>query len=157
MTNSKKTQNPAPLAHRIPAEVTPVILAYSAWLEEQTGYKVDPMSVYIGSQLRGTFQKSEGNQTRLALQAAALAEREQAKILRKLERENAAAAKAAAQAAAQKAAPKAKPAPKVPAKPVRQRTAKPATPVSTPAPKPTRRRPAKAAAPATVPATTEEA
>lgn len=131
MSNNKTT--PA-LAHYADKEVTPVIAAYTAWLEEQTGYKVDPLSVYIGSQLRGTFQKSEGNQKRLAAVQAATEAEAQAKAARKVEREQAAKAKAAEKAAAPKAmaAPKAttkKPAPKATpkAKPVRAAAAKPAT------------------------------
>lgn len=132
MSNTKKTPNPAPLAHRIPAEVTPVIAAYSAWLEEQTGYKVDPMSVYIGSQLRGTFQSSDQNQARLASRRAEIAKETEAKAARKAERTKAAQAKAAA-----KAAPEGEP------KPVRQRATKPAAPAAKHAP---RRRPLKASA-----------
>ncbi|WP_308491293.1 hypothetical protein [Microbacterium terrisoli] len=73
--NAKKVtaSTPAPLAHRVPAEVSALIQTYSAWIEEQTGQKVDPMSVYLGSQLRGLFQKSDGNQARLAEAAKARA------------------------------------------------------------------------------------
>lgn len=149
MSNSKKTQKTAPLAHRIPAEVSPVIAAYSAWLEEQTGYKVDPMSVYLGSQLRGTFQKSEGNQQRIAQAKAARDAEAAAKAARKAEREKAAQEKAAAKEPTP-AVRKTKAAPKAPAKPVRQRATKPATPATKPAP---RRRPAKPAPAA--PETTE--
>ena len=53
MSNTKKT--PA-LAHYAAKEVTPVIAAYAAWLEEQTGYKVDPLSVQLGSALRAAWQ-----------------------------------------------------------------------------------------------------
>lgn len=87
MTTTKKTSNPAPLAHRIPAEVSPVITAYAEWLTEQTGYKVDPMSVYIGSQLRSTFQKTPANQQRIAESAKARAAQDAAKAARKAERE----------------------------------------------------------------------
>ena len=59
MTAKKPTT--APLAHRVPAEPTALILDYCRWLKEQTGYDVDPMSVYLGSALRGEFQKSPGN------------------------------------------------------------------------------------------------
>lgn len=134
MTTSKKTQTTAPLAHRVPAEVSDLIATYGAWLEEQTGQKIDSMSVYLGSQLRGTFQKSEGNQARLAAATAA-------RIKREADR---AEAQAARQAEADKKAaePKAdKPAPKRP-------TVKADKPV--PATKaPARRRPTKPAAVAT--------
>ena len=95
MNTTKKTSKTAPLAHRIPAEVSPVIAAYAEWLTEQTGYAVDPMSVYIGSQLRSTFQKSDDNQKRIADATKERAAREAAKAVRKAEREAAAAKKAA--------------------------------------------------------------
>lgn len=105
MTTTKKTSNPAPLAHRVPAQVSPVITAYAEWLSKETGYKVDPMSVYLGSQLRSTFQKGEANQARLAQAAKDRAARDAEKAQRKAEREAAAAAKAAE--------PKTTPAPKI--------------------------------------------
>ena len=82
-----KTSNPAPLAHRVPVEVSELIATYSAWLEEQTGVKIDPMSVYLGSQLRSTFQKTPANQKRIADEARARAKREAEKAARKAERE----------------------------------------------------------------------
>jgi len=103
MTTTKNSKTTAPLAHRIPAEVSPVITAYAEWLTEQTGYKVDPMSVYIGSQLRSTFQKSPANQKRIADAAKDRAARDAAKAARKAER--AAVAKAKAQDTADKVAP----------------------------------------------------
>lgn len=103
MTTTKKTPT---LAHRVPTEVTPVILAYAAWLEQQTGYKVDPMSVYLGSQLRSNFQKSEGNQKRIADRAAEIERERAARAASKAEREKAAKAKPTP------AASKATPAPK---------------------------------------------
>lgn len=130
MTTTKKTSNPAPLAHRVPAEVSDLIATYSAWLEEQTGVKIDPMSVYLGSQLRSVFQKSEGNQARLREQAKRVAAERAAKEQRKAEREAAAATKAA-EAATEKPAPKAKadkPAPKTPAKRAPRRPTKAAQP-----------------------------
>ncbi|MDH6237894.1 hypothetical protein [Cryobacterium sp. CG_9.6] len=100
MSNTKKTPALAVYADK---EVTPVIAAYAAWLEEQTGYKVDPLSVYLSSALRGTFQKSEGNQTRIATRAAELEAEARAKAARRL-----AAEAAYAKATAPKAEPKAK-------------------------------------------------
>jgi sRNA-binding protein len=95
---------------------------YAQWIEEQTGYKADPMSVYLGSQLRGTFQKGDANQARIAQAAKDRAAREDAKAKAKAAREAAAAAKAAepktdkpVAKAAPKAAPK-KVAPKRPTK-----------------------------------------
>lgn len=137
---TKKNSKPAPaLARYADVEASALIASYCDWIEEQTGRRPDPWSVYVGSQLRGKFQKSEGNQKRLAEQAARLAEEAKAKAARKAEREKAAQAKAAAQDTTP-ATPKAKPAPKVPAKGSAQRAAKPATPAAKPAPKPTRRR-----------------
>lgn len=95
MTTTKKTQTNAPLAHRVPAEVSELINTYSAWLEEQTGYKADPMSVYLGSQLRSVFQKSDGNQARLQAEAKARAQREADRAKARAEREAKAAEKAA--------------------------------------------------------------
>lgn len=128
MTITKKTSNPAPLAHRVPNEVSDLIATYSAWLEEQTGVKIDPMSVYLGSQLRGTFQKGEANQARLAQAAKDRAARDAAKAKAKAEREAAAAKKAAepkAEQAIPKPAAKVVPTTKVPTKtPARRRPAK---------------------------------
>ncbi|WP_104195225.1 hypothetical protein [Cryobacterium sp. M25] len=118
MSNTKQT--PA-LANYAAKEVTPVIAAYAAWLEEQTGYKVDPLSVYLSSALRGAFQKSEGNQARIATRAAELEAETKAKAARGL----AAAEAAYAKATAPKPEPKAKAVPKE--APVRATAAKPAT------------------------------
>jgi hypothetical protein len=52
---TKKT-NTAPLAAHAAKDVTPTMQAYSSWLTERTGYKVDPLSVQIGSALRATWQ-----------------------------------------------------------------------------------------------------
>jgi hypothetical protein len=95
MTTTKKIQTTAPLAHRVPAEVSDLINAYSAWLEEQTGVKIDPMSVYLGSQLRAVFQKTPENQKRIADEAKARAKRETDKAKARAEREAKAAQKAA--------------------------------------------------------------
>ncbi|PXA68528.1 hypothetical protein [Cryobacterium arcticum] len=124
MSNTKKT--PA-LAHYAAKEVTPVIAAYAAWLEEQTGYKVDPLSVYLASALRGTFQKSDGNQKRIADRAAELEAETKAKAARRL----AAAEAAYAKATAPKPEPKTKAVPKETL--VRAAAAKPATLKATPA------------------------
>jgi hypothetical protein len=105
MTTTKKTSNPAPLAHRVPAEVSATIHEYSLWLSEQCGVKIDPLSVYLGSQLRGTWQKSAERQAELAAEAKARAARDAAKAKARADREAAAAAKAQAQVAADKVAP----------------------------------------------------
>lgn len=103
MTTMKNSKITAPLAHRVPTEVSPVIAAYATWLQEQTGVTIDPMSVYLGSQLRSTFQKGEANQARIAEAAKARAARAAEKAQRKIEREAAVASKAAQRAAEQKA------------------------------------------------------
>lgn len=118
MSNTKNT--PA-LANYAAKEVTPLITAYAAWLEEQTGYKVDPLSVYLGSALRGTFQKSEGNQKRIADRAAEIEVETKAKAALKL----AAAEAAYAKATTPKPEPKAKAVPNE--APVPAAAAKPAT------------------------------
>lgn len=100
---ARKTQTPtAPrFANYAEKEATPTMQAYAEWLTRETGYDVDPRSVYLGSALRGQFQKSEGNQARIADAASA---REQAKTdraQRKAEREAAAKERAAKKAAAE--------------------------------------------------------
>lgn len=114
-----------------------VINDFVDYLKETTGYDVDPRSVYLGSALRGQFQKSEGNQARIAARAAEI---EQEKIDRAKRAEERAAAKAEREAArAEKAAPAAKAAPK--AKAVHKAPAKAAAAKAAPAT--TRRRPAR--------------
>ncbi len=125
-----------------------VINDFVDYLKETTGYDVDPRSVYLGSALRGQFQKSEGNQARIAARAAEIeqekidrAKRAEERAAAKAEREAARAAKAEEKAAAakeEKAAPKAaaKTSTKAPAKAASAKAA-PAT---------TRRRPARKAA-----------
>lgn len=136
------------------------IQEYADWLTRETGYEVDLRSVYLGSALRGTFQKSDENQERIAARAAELVELKAARAQAKIDRaaakearaaeraakaEAAAAAKVesdrikaeakAAKAAEPKAEKAAKPAAKkAPAKTAAKTAAKPATP--------TRRRPA---------------
>jgi len=63
----------APQAHRTTKAITPVMQDFLAYIEQQTGYKADPMSVQLGGLLRGEFQKSEGNQKRIAAQSEAVA------------------------------------------------------------------------------------
>jgi phage/plasmid-associated DNA primase len=142
------------------------IQEYADWLERETGFAVDARSVYLGSALRGTFQKSEENQTRISSRAQEIldqaAAREQAKIDRaeakaqreveraeKAEARKVAAAAKAEEVAAAKAAKAAEPKPekvvaakKAPAtKKAPAAKAAPAKPAA-----PARRRPAKAAA-----------
>ena len=102
-----------------------VINDFVDYLKETTGYDVDPRSVYLGSALRGQFQKSEGNQARIAARAAEI---EQEKIDRVKRAEERAAAKAEREAA------------KAPAKTATTAAAAKAAPATT------RRRPARPAA-----------
>ena len=67
----KKT-NTAPLAAHAAKAVTPTMTTFSDWLTEQTGYKVDPMSVQLGSALRGVWQAEQ----RAAKEATVPAKRE---------------------------------------------------------------------------------
>lgn len=103
--------------------ITPVMAEYVAWLEAETGYKVDPMSVQLSGILRPTFQKSAGNQKRLAETAARVA----AEKVARAERAAARAAKPVAEPKVAKVStPKPKAAPKpvaknVPAKPAQRR------------------------------------
>lgn len=65
------TKNTPPRAHYAEKEITLVMETFVAYIEAQTGYKADPRSVQLSGVLRGAFQKSEGNQRRLADQKAA--------------------------------------------------------------------------------------
>jgi hypothetical protein len=77
---AKARTAPTPtLAHYADKAITPVMVDFIAFIESETGYKVDPMSVQLGSLLRGTFQKSEGNQKRIAEAAQKRAAEETAK------------------------------------------------------------------------------
>ena len=107
-----------------------VINDFVDYLKETTGYDVDPRSVYLGSALRGQFQKSEGNQKRIADRAAEIkqekidrAKRAEERAAAKAEREVARAAKAA-EPKAEKAAP-AKTATKAAPATTRRRPARP--------------------------------
>jgi hypothetical protein len=149
-----KTKGEPALASYADKDITPVMADYVQWLEEQTGYKVDPLSVQLSGVLRGTFQKSDFRQEKIAerkeqieAEEAARAERAAARAQAKLDREAAAKAKAAepkttkapaAKATTTKAAPAAK---AQPAKPAARRA--PAAKATTAKPAATtRRRPA---------------
>ena len=124
-----------------------VINDFVDYLKETTGYDVDPRSVYLGSALRGQFQKSEGNQARIAARAAEI---EQEKVDRVKRAEERAAAKAEREAAraAKASEPKTEKAEKAPAKTAAKAPAKTATKAAAAkaAPATTRRRPARPAA-----------
>ncbi|GGR28877.1 hypothetical protein ACFOE1_05210 [Agromyces mediolanus] len=82
MSNTKKPE----LAAYAEKDITPVMREYIAWLEKETGYKVDPISVQLSSMLRPAFQKSPGNQKRMADAKAARVTAAQAKVERRAER-----------------------------------------------------------------------
>lgn len=109
----KKAGEP-PLARYADKDITPTMEVYVGWLKEQTGYDVDPMSVQLSGVLRGTFQKSDINQSRLSeaklaakAEAEARAARREERAARRAEREATATEKATAKPAA-KAAPAAR-------------------------------------------------
>lgn len=89
----------APLARYAEKDITPVTQDYINWLEEQTGVKVDPMSVQLASVLRGPFQKSEGNQERIAAAKQRKIDEAEARATRAAERAEKKAAQEAARAA----------------------------------------------------------
>ena len=95
MTTTKKT-NPAPLAAHAAKDITPTMTTFSDWLTTQTGYKVDPMSVQLGSALRGAWQLEQRAEKEAAPKATKTAVKPVAK----------AAPKVAAKPATVKAAPK---------------------------------------------------
>ena len=68
---------------------------YVNWLAAETGYPVDPVTVQLASNLRGVFQKSAGNQRRIADAAAVKAAADIAREDRRAAREAAARTKAA--------------------------------------------------------------
>lgn len=146
-----KTKGEPEFAAFVEKQVPERIQEFAEWLTRETGYEVDLRSVYLGSSLRGTFQKSDENQKRISARAAEI---EQEKIDRQTAREERAAAKEkrtaerAAHANGEKLAPKTA-APKAPAKTAAKTTArKPAAAKTTTkaTPATTRRRPARPAA-----------
>ena len=61
-----KKPTPAPLAHYAEKSITPVMAEYVAWLKQQTGYDVDPLSVQLSGVLRPAFQKATSAKRRAA-------------------------------------------------------------------------------------------
>ncbi len=92
------TNKIAPRAAQAAKPISPLMAEYIAWLKAETGYDVDPMSVQLSGVLRGTFQKSAGNQQRIAAIAIRKAADEKARAERKAE-----AAKKAAEPKVEKA------------------------------------------------------
>ncbi|UYL85336.1 hypothetical protein SEA_HAGER_43 [Microbacterium phage Hager] len=139
-----------PRANYAEKAIPTVIQNFVDYLTEQTGYEVDPRSVYLGSALRGEFQKSPENQKRIADRQAEIereaeerAKRAEERAAKKAEREAAAAEKAAAAKEA-KSAPKAAATKAAPAKTAAKKA--PAKTDAKAAPATTRRRPARPAA-----------
>lgn len=101
------TKGEPKLANYAGKNVPTRIQEYAEWLEKETGYAVDLRSVYLGSALRGTFQKSDENQERIASRAdeivAERAAREEARVQRAANKE-ARAQERAAKAEADKVA-----------------------------------------------------
>lgn len=79
MTNNKI----APRAAQAAKPISPLMTEYIAWLKAETGYDVYPMSVQLSGVLRGTFQKSAGNQKRIAAIATRKAADDKARAERK--------------------------------------------------------------------------
>ena len=116
MPTTKKTTT-AHQASLATKPITPVMEAYVAWIKEQTGYDVDPMSVQLSGILRGAFQKSPGNQARIAEANARVAAEKVARAQR-------AAARAEKVTEPEPAKPKSKPATPGKDEPKRRRPAK---------------------------------
>ena len=89
MTARKTTKTtPAPrFAHYAEKEATPTMQAYAEWLTRETGYAVDVQTVVLASWLRGEFQKSDENQTRIAEAKTRKSEQAKARADRKAERD----------------------------------------------------------------------
>jgi len=113
-----KTKGEAPRADLADKTITPTMERFAVYIEEQTGVKVDPQSVQLGSALRGAFQKSDENQQAIAdrkvemeREAEERAQRKADRIAKREEREAARAARAEERANSPKAEakPKAKP------------------------------------------------
>ncbi|QNN98607.1 hypothetical protein SEA_AESIR_41 [Microbacterium phage Aesir] len=141
-----------PRANYAEKAVPTVIQNFADYLTEQTGYEVDLRSVYLGSALRGEFQKSPENQKRIADRAAEIerereerAAKAEERAAKKAEREAAAKEKAAAAKEA-KSAPKASTAKAPAAKTAAAKKAPAKAAATKAAPATTRRRPARPAA-----------
>lgn len=81
MTTTKNTQpvtpSRKPLAEYKDATVTPLIQEYADWLTANTGVKVDPLSVFLGSALRSRFQQ-ERREAKPAIKAKKAAPKKEA-------------------------------------------------------------------------------
>lgn len=87
------------LARYTEKEVTPVIELFADWLETETGLTLnerDRKVLFIGSALRGQFQKSDVNQSRIVQRKEEMASEVESREARRAERAERKAAKAAA-------------------------------------------------------------
>lgn len=142
----KGTKGEPPRANYAEKAVPTVIQNFAEYLTAQTGYEVDLRSVYLGSALRGEFQKSPENQKRIADRAAEI-ERERAERAQKAEERAAAKAEREAARAAKAAEPKESKAKAATAKAAPAKKAPTKTAAAKAAPATTgRRRPARPAA-----------
>jgi hypothetical protein len=115
----------APRADLAEREPTQMHTDFADWIAEQTGVEVDVKSIQLGTLLRGEFQKSEINQSRMAASKEAKEAAAEARAAKAEERAAAKAAKAE-KAAAKKAAAKEKaPAAKKAATPAKKATGAP--------------------------------
>ena len=100
------TKTPA-LTRYVEKDISTVLQDFTSWLEDQTGYPVDPRTVSLAIDLHSTWQRGPENQKRIAEARARREADTVARAERKAAREAAAAEKAAA-SAAPKPAPVAK-------------------------------------------------
>lgn len=143
----KKTGEPQHAAYAEKAIPTRM-QEYVEWLERETGYAVDARSVYLSSSLRGTFQKSDENQERIAARKVEIEQQAAAREQRKVEREQRKVEREAERArkAEEREAAKARAAEEKTEAPAKKTASKPAAGKKAPAKAaPTRRRPAKPA------------
>jgi hypothetical protein len=89
MTTNDKTA-PA-LARYAEKEISTVLKNFTSWLEDQTGYPVDPQTVSLAIDLHSTWQRGPENQKRIAEAKA----RREADTAARAERKAAREAKAA--------------------------------------------------------------
>ena len=59
----------APLAAHAAKPITSTMQTFAEWIESQTGYKVDPLSVQLSSALRGVWQAEQRAEKLAALDA----------------------------------------------------------------------------------------
>ena len=89
------TKTPA-LTRYVEKDISTVLQDFTAWLEDQTGYPVDPRTVSLAIDLHSTWQRGPENQKRIAEAKTRREADAVARAERKAAREAAAAEKAAA-------------------------------------------------------------